>query len=206
MLESIASFIINVISTLGYPGILLMMAIESALIPLPSEIIMPFSGYLAATGRFNLGLVILMGAIGNTAGSLVAYYLGYWGHEKVVRRLVRKYGKYILFTEDELDQAEMWMKKYRNLAVFGARVLPGVRTIISLPAGIFKLPVRNFLICTFLGSLLWSTLLAYIGYSLGGNWKNIEHYFRPFEGVVILVIVGLVGWYIYHKLSSKKAK
>src|SRR5713226_2200996 len=111
MLESISHFLISVISSLGYPGIILTMAIESALIPLPSEVIMPFSGFLVTTGRFNIHLVALSGAFGNLIGSLVAYAIGFWGHERVVRRLVRKWGKMLLISEHELDEAEKLLHK-----------------------------------------------------------------------------------------------
>jgi len=114
MVEHIGNFIINLISTLGYPGIIITMAIESALIPLPSEVIMPFSGYLVSTGRFSLIAVGLVGAFGNVIGSLIAYGIGYWGHEKLVRSFVRKFGKWILISEHELDTAEALLKKYKD--------------------------------------------------------------------------------------------
>jgi membrane protein DedA with SNARE-associated domain len=202
MLESIAGWIISVIANLGYPGIILTMAIESALIPLPSEIIMPFSGYLASTGRFSLPLVILAGAIGNTIGSIFCYWLGYVGRETVVRRLVRKYGRFVLFTEDELDATEALMHKYHGLAVLIGRFTPGIRTIISLPAGIAKVPLPRFIALTFIGTLLWSALLAYIGYTLGQNWKSIGGYFHKFDLVIGIVIVAAIGFYIYRKLKK----
>lgn len=203
MLGSIAAWIINVISTLGYPGIVLTMAIESALIPLPSEIIMPFSGYLASTGQFNLVLVILMGAVGNTLGSLVAYGLGYWGHEKVVRRFIRNYGKYILISEKELSSMERFMHKYHGISVLIARFTPGVRTIISLPAGIAKLPLTQFITLTFIGTLLWSALLAWIGYTLGQNWKGLENYFHKFEALIGILIILALGTYIWKRLRER---
>lgn len=202
MLESVASWIIHIISTLGYPGIVLTMAIESALIPLPSEIIMPFSGYLVSTGRFDLFLVGLSGAIGNLIGSLIAYWLGYWGHEKVVRRFVRKFGKYLLFTEKELDESEKWMHKYKMLAVFGARLVPGIRTVISLAAGITKLPLYSFIALTFVGSFIWSFFLAWVGFILGQNWKSLGGIFHKFDALIgILIILG-ISYYIYKRLKN----
>lgn len=206
MLESIANLVVNLISNLGYPGIVIAMIVESALVPLPSEIIMPFSGFLASTGRFDLGLVALCGAVGNVIGSLIAYGIGYWGHEKLVRRLVRNYGKWILFSEHELDLAEKMLNRYKIWVVLGSRVLPGVRTVISLPAGFAKLPLGSFIVLTFIGSLVWSYLLAWIGFTLGQNWKEIGPYFHKFDVVVVGIIAAAIAFYIYHKLKNHKPK
>lgn len=165
---------------------------------------MPFSGFLASTGRFDFAVVCLVGALGNTFGSLAAYGLGYWGHERVVRKLVRRYGKYILFEEEELDKTEKFMHRYKGLTVLVARVVPGVRTIISLPAGIAELPILQFLGLTFVGSLIWSTFLTWVGFTLGNNWKSLEGYFREFEIVIVIIIVAALTFYIYKKLSKRK--
>ncbi|MCL5784400.1 MAG: DedA family protein [Patescibacteria group bacterium] len=202
MLESIANWVINVISTMGYPGIVLTMAIESALIPLPSEIIMPFSGFLASVGKFDLNLVALMGAIGNVTGSLVAYGIGYYGHEKLVRRFIRKFGKWILVSEKELDETEKLLNKYNGLVVLGSRVIPGVRTVISLPCGFAKLPLGRFIALTFIGSLIWSYLLAWIGFTLGQNWHALGPYFHKLDAVIVVLIIGAIGFYIYHKIKK----
>ena len=201
MLEQIANWIINLISTLGYPGVVITMAIESALIPLPSEVIMPFSGYLASTGRFDLWLVALSGAVGNVLGSLVAYSIGYYGHEKLVRRFVRIWGKWILITEDELDYTEKLLNKYKDVVVLVSRVLPGIRTVISLPCGFAKLPIYRFIVLTFVGSLIWSYFLAWIGLVLGQNWQSIGPIFHKADAVIIIVILAVVFYYIYHKLK-----
>ena len=202
MLESVAQWIIHVISALGYPGIVLTMAIESALIPLPSEIIMPFSGFLVSAGKFDLNLVALSGALGNVIGSLIAYGIGYWGHEKLVRRFIRKFGKWILISENELDETEKLLHKYKDLVVLGSRVIPGIRTVISLPCGFAKLPLGRFIILTFIGSLIWSYFLASIGLVLGQNWHAIGPYFHKADTVVIASIILAVGWYIYHKIKK----
>lgn len=179
------------------------MAIESALIPLPSEIIMPFSGYLVTTGRFGLMEVAVAGAVGNVLGSLLAYWLGFWGHEKLVRRLVRRFGKWVLFTEEELDLTEKLLHKYKDLVVLGSRVVPGIRTVISLPCGIAKLPLARFVILTFIGSLIWSYLLAWIGFVLGQNWRTIGPYFHKLDVVIVVGIVAAGAFYIYYKLRKR---
>lgn len=203
MLEIVANWVIHVISTLGYSGVIITMAIESALIPLPSEIIMPFSGYLASTGRFDLTTVAIAGAVGNVIGSVVAYYIGFWGHERLVRRFVRRWGKFLLITEHELDETERLVNRYKDLIVLGSRVLPGIRTVISLPCGFAKLPILKFIVLTFIGSLIWSYFLAYIGYVLGQNWDSIGPIFHKADALIIGVIVLAVGYYIYQKLRSK---
>ncbi len=206
MIENIAQWIINIISTLGYPGIILTMAIESALIPLPSEVIMPFSGYLVSTGRFELIWVGVAGAVGNVLGSLLAYALGYWGHERIVRRFIRKWGKWILLTEEELDSAEKLLHKYKDLVVIGSRVLPGVRTVISLPCGIARLPLPRFIVLTFVGSLVWSIFLAYIGFVLGQNWHSLGPVFHKLDAVIVVLIIVVVVWYIYKRLGHQKSR
>ncbi|MDO8498317.1 MAG: DedA family protein [bacterium] len=202
MIEIVGQWIINVISDLGYSGIILTMAIESALIPLPSEIIMPFSGYLASTQRFDLNMVALSGAIGNVLGSLAAYALGYWGSEKLVRRFVIRWGKWVLLSEKELDQAEGLLNKYKDIVVLGSRIVPGVRTVISLPAGFAKLPVIRFVILTFFGSLIWSYFLAWIGFKLGENWDTLGPYFHEVDALIVVVTIAAGVLYIYHKVRK----
>lgn len=178
------------------------MAIESALIPLPSEIIMPFSGFLVTTGRFDLNLVALSGAVGNVLGSLVAYAIGFYGHEKLVRRFVRKFGKWILISEKELDETEKLLHKFKDLVVLGSRVVPGIRTVISLPCGFAKLPLGRFIVLTFIGSLIWSYFLAWIGFVLGENWDTLGPYFHKLDVVIIGLFVLTLGWYIYYKIKE----
>lgn len=163
---------------------------------------MPFSGFLVSTGRFDFFLVGISGAVGNTLGSLLIYGVGYWGHERLARRFVRKYGKWILFTEAELDKTEKLLHKYKNWVVLGSRVVPGVRTVISLPCGIARLPLKHFITLTFFGSLVWSVFLAWIGFVLGQNWEIIRPVFHKLEAAVVIGIVAVVVWYIYHKIKS----
>ncbi len=179
------------------------MAIESALIPLPSEIIMPFSGFLVSTGRFDLNLVALAGALGNVIGSLIAYGIGFYGHEKLVRRFIRKFGKWILISEKELDETEILLHRFKDLVILGSRVVPGIRTVISLPCGFAKLPLGRFIALTFIGSLVWSYFLAWIGFILGQNWHAIGPYFHKLDIVIVIGILGAVLFYVYHKLKQK---
>lgn len=204
IIESIVLWVTHIISTLGYPGIIALMAIESALIPLPSEIIMPFSGFLVSQGQFSLIGVATAGAFGNLLGSWIAYAIGYFGHERLVKKLVRNYGKFILLTEEEFDSAVSLFHKYGQWVSLAARVVPALRTVISLPAGISKLPFVKFSIFTFIGSLIWSYFLAYLGVKLGENWELLRPYFRKFDMVIIAATIILVGAYIYYKLAKRK--
>ncbi len=195
ILKPIAEWVISVISSMGYPGIVLLMAIESACIPLPSEIIMPFSGYLVYTGRFDLHAASLAGALGCAVGSAAAYWVGIWGG----RPFLEKYGRYVLIRRKDLDAADRFFERWGMWAVFIARLLPIIRTFISLPAGISRMPFIPFLVLSFVGSVPWCYLLAYVGKVLGENWQSIRNYFHGADMVVgIALVVGFAFWLWHH--------
>ncbi len=200
MLEFLSGTIIHLIQTTGYLGVFFLMTIESALIPFPSEVTMSFAGFLASNGTLSLVFVILAGAFGNLVGSWIAYAIGYYLEETVILRLIRKYGKFILISEHDYQTSRTWFNKYGSGITFFSRLLPGVRTFISLPAGLAEMNFWKFSAYTFLGSLLWSTLLAYIGFTLGENWHSLEGYFKKFEYVIVALLVLSVVWYVNHKL------
>jgi membrane protein DedA with SNARE-associated domain len=196
VISTLSVFIVAVISKVGYGGILLLMAIESACIPLPSEVIMPFSGYLVHTGRFNLFWVATVGALGCNLGSLIAYYVGYYGG----RPLVERYGSYIFLSHKELDWADHFFARYGNRAVFISRLLPVVRTFIALPAGIARMPQWRFHIYTFLGSWPWCLALAYVGMRLGEKWDTdprLKMWFHRFDAVIALVLLTGIVWFVW---------
>lgn len=204
MLEAIGNFIITVIDQFGYLGVFILMSLESACIPIPSEVTMPFAGSLITTGRFDLWGLGLVGGMANLTGSLVAYFAGLWGQEAVIRKVIKSYGKYLLITEDEFDRSEKWFRKKGEIIVFVTRLMPIVRTFISLPAGIAKMNLYRFVIYTFLGSFIWSIFLTYIGFSLGKNWKIIEDYFHKLDLVLVLVFIAGGFFYIWHKVKKIK--
>ncbi|MBI3282808.1 DedA family protein [Candidatus Curtissbacteria bacterium] len=202
MLETIGGYIINLIESTSYAGIFILMAAESALIPIPSEITMPFSGFLASQGKLSFWLVVTAGTIANLVGSYIAYYIGYFLEETVLLNLIKKYGKFILVTEHEYERAHRWFTKYGDKIIFISRLLPGVRTVISLPAGMFEMNIKKFTIYTILGCFIWSTFLTYIGFILGENWTALEGYFRKFEIILAVMIAAGVVWYIKKRLTQ----
>lgn len=189
LIEKLSVFIIAAISSLGYWGIVAMMAIESACIPLPSEVIMPFSGYLVFTGRFNLWVVGLAGAIGCNVGSAAAYSLGANGG----RPLIEKYGRYVLLSHKDLEWADRWFAKYGEATVFFSRLLPIIRTFIAFPAGVVRMNLLRFHLYTFVGSLPWCLMLAYAGMKMGERWDQLKMYFHRMDlALGALIVMGLV--------------
>src|SRR3989304_9760617 len=204
MLEILTGFIIQFIQSTGYFGVFLLMTLESALIPIPSEITMPFAGFLVQQGKLNFWLVVFAGAFGNLIGSLIAYALGYYLEEHVVLRLIKKYGKFFLISEHEYERSLEWLRKYGDQVAFFSRVLPAVRTFISLPAGLSEMNIWKFSFYTFLGSLIWSILLTYIGVRFGERWNQLEPIYRKFEILIAITLLAGVLWYINHKLKIIK--
>jgi membrane protein DedA with SNARE-associated domain len=192
-------FIKSVIAVTGYGGIAFLMAIESACIPLPSELIMPFAGYLVYTGALNLLWVATAGAIGCNLGSLVAYEIGCYGG----RPLVEKYGRWILLSRRELDWADRFFARWGYLAVFVARLLPVVRTFIALPAGISRMPRGRFHIYTFLGSWPWCLVLAWLGMKLGQNWRELGVYLHRFDAVIGIALAAAVIWFVWSHWQNR---
>lgn len=175
------------------------MTVESACIPLPSEVIMPFAGFAVYEGKMSLLGITVVGALGNLFGSLIAYFVGLKGG----RPFLEKYGKYILLTHSQLERAEDWFEKYGHEAVFVSRVLPGIRTFISLPAGIARMDLKKFITYTFLGSLPWCFVLGYLGVQLGPKWDVIRGYFHILDVIVILAVIGVLTYFVYqHKTKD----
>jgi membrane protein DedA with SNARE-associated domain len=197
ILAFLVQFVTHVIHAGGYAGIIALMGIESACIPLPSEIIMPFAGYVVYQGHFNLWWTATAGAIGCNAGSLVAYWIGAWGG----RPLVERYGRWVLMSRHDLERMTWFFLKYGSITVLLARLLPVVRTFIAFPAGIAKMPQLRFHVYTFVGSWPWCLGLAYAGMKLGQSWddprSSFHEYFHRFHtAIVLLLLVGVV-WFVW---------
>jgi membrane protein DedA with SNARE-associated domain len=204
--EQILNFVRQTYQALGWPGVVLLMAVESACIPLPSEIIMPLAGWMLVAekglGVLYLVLAGLYGAIGNVIGSVIAYAVGVWGG----RPFLNRYGKYILISHHDVELAERWFNKYGEGIAFLSRLVPGVRTYISFPAGIGRMKMGKFLLYTFLGSFLWSAGLAYGGYVLGQNWEQISAVMRPFYIPILAAFLAAVALFVWLRVRGMARK
>ena len=203
ILAHIVQFITHVIDLGGYAGIAALMGIESACIPLPSEIIMPFAGYLVYLGHLNLYLVATVGALGCNLGSVVAYWIGAKGG----RPLAERYGRWVLMSRHDLDRMTHFFLKYGGITVLVARLLPVVRTFIALPAGIAKMPQLRFHIYTFVGSWPWCFGLAFVGMKLGQKWHTdprFEEAFHRFHLAVELVLVAAIVWFVWTHINRSR--
>lgn len=200
--EHLLEFARDLYDAIGWPGVVFLMAIESACVPFPSEIIMPLAGWFLVKDQ-GLGwewliVAAFFGALGNTIGSLGAYYVGAWGG----RSFLLRYGRYLLITPRDLDTADRWFAKYGDHAAFTSRLLPVIRTFISLPAGIAHVNVVRFTVLTFAGSFLWSLGLAAAGYALGEHWERILPWFRPVSIPIAIAVALAFAWHIWHRLKE----
>ncbi|MDP2650515.1 MAG: DedA family protein [bacterium] len=186
ILAVISGFILNTIETLGYPGVFLLMLLANANIPIPSEIIMTFSGFLVGVGKFKFWLVVLLGTLGDIIGSLISYFMAH----RISRRLK---------TNKDFERAENWYKRFGMLSLFLGKLVPFIRAFVAFPAGIFKVKLWKFLVLVGSGALIWSIFLTYIGFVLGENWATIAPYFRKFDFVIAtILIIGLIWWLKHH--------
>jgi membrane protein DedA with SNARE-associated domain len=199
LLAAVATWILGVISSMHYAGIVLLMAIESACIPLPSEIIMPFAGFLVSKGEMTLFGIALAGAIGCVVGSIPAYYLGMFGG----RPLVERFGKYVLISHKDLDMADSWFAKHGEIIIFIARLLPAVRTFIAFPAGVARMNMPKFIGYTFVGSFIWCGVLGYVGMKMGENWESLKVYFHEFHYVIAAAGIAFAIWYVRRHFKNE---
>lgn len=202
IIDVLAAFVISIIGFSGYGGIFFLMLIESCGIPMPSEVIMPFSGFLVVTGNLNFWIIVLTGTLGNLAGSLLAYWIGHKGG----RPLIEKYGKYILISKHDLNTADKWFIKHGVAAVFFGRMLPIIRTYISFPAGIAKMDIKQFSLYTFLGALPWSIALTFAGVKMGVNWEIIREKLHNFDLVILILIIVCLTLYVWRHLKHRDEK
>jgi membrane protein DedA with SNARE-associated domain len=202
ILSALVDWIVGVISSTGHLGIVVLMAIESACIPLPSEIIMPFAGYLISVGQFSLIGTATMGALGCNLGSTVAYYVASYGGRSAVER----WGAYVLVSPRDLHRAEQFFDRYGSITVFIGRLLPVVRTFIAFPAGLARMPMARFQIYTFLGSWPWCFGLAYVGFVLGEYWNTdptLRKLFHDFDAVIVVLIVAGFVWFVWARWRER---
>jgi membrane protein DedA with SNARE-associated domain len=204
ILTLLVQLITQIIQTGGYAGIAALMALNSSGIPIPSELIMPFSGYLVYLGRFNLLLVVIAGSLGCNLGSAVAYWIGAKGG----RPLVVRYGKWVLMSQHDLDRMTWFFDRYGSIAILVGRMLPVVQTFVAFPAGIAKMTRLRFHVYTTVGSLVWYSCLAWVGMKLGQRWDtdpSLEQWFHRFHLVVELAILLGVVWFVWSRLNRRKS-
>jgi len=204
--EIVIPFLNTLYGAVGYLGVMIAMAIESAMVPLPSELILPYAGFLVSDlsaiepltgGPWSFWIVVIVGTIGNTLGSLIAYAIGAWGG----RPFLQRWGKYLLIRQHEIELADRFFEKYGPATAFFSRLLPVVRTFISFPAGVARMPLGKFIFYSTAGAFLWSTLLVFAGQQLGENWVQIRHALEPFDLAIAIGVVALVLVFIWWRLG-----
>jgi membrane protein DedA with SNARE-associated domain len=201
MVLALASAVTELMARLGYFGLFFLIAGESALMPIPSEIILPYAGYLVFSGKMTFILAILAGITGQLFGSILAYAVGYYGGRPAVLR----YGKYFLLSKKHFEHVESWFAKHGSAAIFFSRLVPVVRTVISFPAGIAEMPFRKFLFYSTLGIIPWTIILVYIGFKLGESWQSIVTTFDKFQLLIVAGIVIFLAWWIWKEYREQHA-
>ena len=195
MINTFIDWLVNLITAIGYPGVMLSMFIESFFAPIPSEIILPFSGFVASSGSLSIYLVILLASFAAYLGSLPFYLIGRWGKDKV-DMFLRKYGKYLFIKEEDLDNGYDIFNKHGKKMVFFGRLIPIVRTVISFPAGVADMNFGLFSLFTFAGTLIWSSILAGAGYLLGDNWDTISIYVSKYEKIILVILIVIAALFV----------
>ncbi len=201
MVENIAHWITSVMETMGYPGLVFMMALESMIAPVPSEVVMPFAGFLVAEGKFTFLGATLASSLGTLLGSLAGYYMGKWGGYPLALR----FGKYLLLDKHHLDITQQWFEKRGEITVFTCRFVPVVRHLISIPAGVAKMNLLRFSIFSVVGGTIWNVILLYAGLKLGERWDLIEEYTHELDYIALAAIIIIAGWWFQKQWKRRKA-
>jgi membrane protein DedA with SNARE-associated domain len=199
-----AAWVISLMSSLGYWGIALLMFLENLFPPIPSELIMPLAGFTVAQGKMNFGVAVFAGTVGTMVGTYVWYYLGRMVNYQKLQAWTTRYGKWIRVTAQDIDRVNDWSNKYGSKAVFFGRMVPGIRTLISLPAGINNMPFTTFTIYSTIGTAIWTVALTTAGFFLGENYTSIERYIAPISKLVVFGILGLIAYFIFKKVRSSQ--
>lgn len=207
IMVQVQAWIEAIITTIGYGGIALVMFAENLFPPIPSELVMPFGGFIVARGEMNFFAVLAAGTIGAVLGGLALYYIGMWADEVIVRRFVRRYGRFFLISESDMDRTLEFFDRHGQKMVFFGRLIPLVRSLISIPAGMNRMPLGRFLVWTTVGSVIWNTILTYAGFKLGQNWESVLGIMDRYEKVALgLIALGLVAFIVMRIMKWRKAK
>ena len=196
-MHAFAEYLQHLVAQMGYPGVFLLVVLESTLVPVPSELVFPFAGYMASKGVFNVYVLLVINSVGAMVGSGIGYAIGAKGGKPLLLR----YGKYLLIRKHDIDKTEKWFANHGKATIFFARLVPVIRHMISLPAGVARMPLRSFFLQTFLGSTLWGSFLILLGYYLGNNWESVANKLKRFDLVIgVLVVVAVIAiavrWYV----------
>lgn len=191
-----------IIEKLGYIGVAFVLALESVFPPIPSEAVLPLTGFLVSQGRMNFVAALIAATIGSVVGALILYWFGYaWGEERI-RQFVKRYGRWMLLTEEDLDRSQAWFDHHGKVAVLVGRLAPLVRSLVSIPAGVTRMPLLTFTIYTTIGSALWNAVLIGAGWALGASWTHVQQY-QQYFGYGVLAAIGLaIAWFVWRRLGS----
>lgn len=201
IVEYLSNLIVNFMSFLGYIGLLILMALESMIAPVPSEVVMPFAGFLVAEGRFTFFLVAIFSTLGSIVGSLISYWLGLFGG----RRFISRFGKYLLLDESHLDWTENWFRRKGEKTIFISRFIPIVRHLISIPAGVGKMNLNKFLVYTASGALIWNMFLAYLGFKLKQQWEIVHKYSSQIDIIAGIILLSVIIYFIYKHIKKSRS-
>ena len=204
-MDAMSQWVLDIMQQLGYAGVVLLMFLENVFPPIPSEIIMPAAGFAAARGELSLTGVIIAGGVGSVLGAVVLYYVGRLLNEERLIALTDRYGKWLLLSSDDIRQADDWFDRHGPKIVFFGRLLPGVRSLLSIPAGMANMPMGQFLLYTSLGTTLWSGLLAVAGYQLGANYEQIEGWIGPISQIILAVCILLAVIFILRRVQKRRS-
>lgn len=199
------TFVKNFLTSVGYPGVFILMTIEGFGIPIPSELTMPFSGFLASSAggsKFSLPIAVGVGALGEIAGGIIAYTIGFFGGRPILAR----YGRIVFVGGEELEKAESWFSRYGDWIVLVTRLLPAIRSFIALPAGVVRMPFWRFLLYSAIGSTIWCTVLALVGHALGQHWSQVSGDLRRYDVLIVVVVVLLVAFAVYKRLRGGRSR
>ena len=198
--ELISGAAIFLISTTGYAGIFVLMALESMITPVPSELVMPFAGFLVADGKLNLWLAIIASSLASVTGSLISYYTAYFGGKELIHR----FGRFVFLDKEELEWTERWFRKHGSITILVSRFIPVVRHLISIPSGLAKMDIRKFILFTVVGATAWNTFLLWAGMQLRERWELVEKYSKPLDIIVFALIIAAVAYYAYRHLKRRR--
>lgn len=199
LFERLSELFTSVISSTGYFGIFILMTLESMVAPVPSELVMPFAGFLVADGKLSLWLVVVVSTLASITGSLLSYFIAYFGEKE----LIHKFGKFVLLDKDELEWTQRWFLRHGSITILISRFIPVIRHLISIPAGLARMDLKRFILFTAVGATAWNSFLLWVGIQLRERWQLVEQYSKPLDVIMVVLIVVAVGYYAYKHLKKK---